>query len=423
MIKDLIKLCKKDNINVEVKEHIIKGYNINIFNGNIKKDESFTTVSYTIKAIVNGKTVKIKVSSLDNANSIINLIKKNIKALDSKDKDIFAKNQTLSKVKNTNKKTKKKEIIEELIKFEFLKKEHLSLTNLELDYSYEYNKILIENENATLADEYKIHHFSSEIVVTKNGENQTALFNMSSKKIEFNKIKNLIKEKIKEAEDKINATSCKSGKYNIVLKNNCVYSLMNRLTQLFYAEKINNNLSCLTNKCGNKIFSDKINIIEDPSNDKYVGKRLFDDEGTKTFYKEIVKNGIFKVKLYDNKNALKDNTSSTGNSFGVRNMYIKKGELTYEELLKKCNNGIVIDYISGLHSGLDNVTGEFSLQAQGYVIKEGRLTRSLKSIILSSDIFELFINVEEVGNDLEFNNIGGGAPSLLINNISISGNK
>ncbi|NLC48027.1 MAG: TldD/PmbA family protein, partial [Tenericutes bacterium] len=212
-------------------------------------------------------------------------------------------------------------------------------------------------------------------------------------------------------------------KYTIVLKNNCVFSLINRFINLFYAENINKNLSCLKDKLGKKIFSDKITIIEDPTNDSYVGKRLFDDEGTKTFYKEIVKNGVFKTQLYDNKNAIKDNKESTGNSFGVRNMILEKGNISYENIVKKCKNGLLIDDIQGLHAGLNEITGDFSLQAQGYEIKDGKQAKAVKLIILTSNVFEIFSNVVDVCDDLEINSVIGGAPSLLINNISISGSK
>ena len=139
--------------------------------------------------------------------------------------------------------------------------------------------------------------------------------------------------------------------------------------------------------------------------------------------KEIIKNGYFITKLYDNKTAIKDKTKSTGNSFGTRNMYIVPGQLNKNELIKELNDGIYITYIEGLHAGIDNTTGDISLQAEGYLIKNGEKEKALNMIILSTNIFELFKNVIEVGNDLEFFSITSGAPSLLIRDITIVGQK
>lgn len=423
MIKDLIILGKKEKIDIEVRTNIEEGYTINIFNGIEKKNESYNIKTYYIKAISKGKTVKLNVSSLNNSKEIIGLIKKNINTIDLKDKNVFAKNLDLKKIEFKKEKISISKIYNQLLKLEDLKKEYKFLSNLEIEYSYVYNKVKITNENANLEDEYANHHIFFELVITKNNNNQTGWFNITSKEFDFNKYKNKLIEKIKEAEEKINSESCKTNKYNIVLNNKCVFNLIIKLSELFYAENINKNLSCLSDKFKKKIFSDKITIVEDPENDKFLGRRLFDDEGTKTMYKEIVKNGVFNTKLYDNKNALKDNTNSTGNSFGVRNMYIEKGKYSFDELINKCNSGILIDDIQGLHSGLNKITGEFSLQAQGYIIKNGKLYKPLKLIILSSNIFEIFSNIIEIGNDLEFNSIYGGAPSLLIENISVSGSK
>ena len=60
-----------------------------------------------------------------------------------------------------------------------------------------------------------------------------------------------------------------------------------------------------------------------------------------------------------------------------------------------------------------------------YSIRESasNMLINLNLIILTSNIFELFGNVKEVGNDLKFKSLVGASPSLLIENISISGSK
>ena len=233
----------------------------------------------------------------------------------------------------------------------------------------------------------------------------------------------LVEELIKEAIDKEKSDSLETKKYNILLDSRCTSQLLNHFSSIYMAEEINKNKSILTNKFNEKVFSDIITIVEDPTNENYIGKRIFDDEGTKTCYKEIIKDGVFVTKLYDNKSALKDNVKSTGNSFGTRNMYIVPGILDKDALLNKLDNGIYINSIEGLHAGVNKTTGDISLQAEGYIIENGKKKQSLNMIILSTNIFELFNNVIEVGNDLEFISKQGSAPSLLINDITIAGNK
>ena len=75
----------------------------------------------------------------------------------------------------------------------------------------------------------------------------------------------------------------------------------------------------------------------------------------------------------------------------------------------------------GLHSGIDVKSGNISVQAEGLLVEDGKITKGLTMIILSTNIFELFTNVVSVGNDLSKNSPSISAPSLLLNNITIAG--
>ena len=91
----------------------------------------------------------------------------------------------------------------------------------------------------------------------------------------------------------------------------------------------------MENKIGEKVFHKKVTIVEDPLNEALPGKRLFDDEGTATSFKEIIKEGILKTYLYNIKEAKLEEKESTGNGYqgiDVRNMYLVKGNKTKEEL-------------------------------------------------------------------------------------------
>ena len=114
-------------------------------------------------------------------------------------------------------------------------------------------------------------------------------------------------------------------------------------------------------------------------------------------------------------------TKIAGNSFGIRNMYLVPGEISESDLLKKLNNGFYINNLMGLHSGINHVTGDISLQCEGFVIENGKMTRGLNQVILATNIFELLNNVKEIASDLEFFSSYGGAASILVENITIAG--
>jgi PmbA protein len=120
---------------------------------------------------------------------------------------------------------------------------------------------------------------------------------------------------------------------------------------------------------------------------------------------------------------------STGNSrragikspptIGISNFYIEPGTLPFSNMLSNLHQGIVVDEVMGLHT-VNPISGDFSLGCSGSWIERGEVVSPVKSIAVAGNVFELFRNVKEIGEDLRF--LGGvGSPSLLIREMRISG--
>ena len=424
MINELLSSAKKNNIELEVYKERNINSSIEVYDNKIESFETFDITSYKIKAIYNKKTINIETEKIDDVENIIKLIKEQSDIIDNNEEDSLANNSEVIECVINDKKFDYNQIQKNMLDFYKFKTKYDNISSIMTSVSIDRTDIGIYNTLGTkLEDSNSCVLCMSEIVMNFNGKNKTNYRYFYDKNYEIDKFYDMIEQLIKETIEKEMAESIETQKYNIVLDNRCVANLLSHFSNIYDAENINKNKSVLSKKFNEKVFSDKITIVEDPQNENYIGKRLFDDEGTKTFYKEIIKNGYFITKLYDNKTAIKDKTKSTGNSFGTRNMYIVPGQLNKNELIKELNDGIYITYIEGLHAGIDNTTGDISLQAEGYLIKNGEKEKALNMIILSTNIFELFKNVIEVGNDLEFFSITSGAPSLLIRDITIVGQK
>ena len=421
MIDELLKLADSKNVKIEIFIDEDETIDIETMNDKLEKYESSNTSSYRIKALYNNKIVTINTEDISNPKLIIKNIIDLSKVLDKKENTTFAHNINIkNKTKEKEDKDYKK-IINDFISLNDYKKKYPQIDNINMYYTDKYNKVSIINKDVELIDTNNINYIYGEIVWKEADINQTGWFNLVSLEYNFSKIKEKFLETIKDVESKIKAESCKTNKYNVIIKNEQVFSILNRYRDMYDAEQIRNNLSPLSKDYGKKVFSDKITIVEDSINNNLVGTRLFDIEGNATYYKELVKNGKFITKLYDNKNAIIEDKQPTGTSGGVRNMYIIPGNDSYEKLIKKMSNGIIIDSLEGLHAGANTITGELSLQATGYEVKEGKIYKPLKLIIMQTTLKELFNNVICIGNDLEMFSVTGGSPSILFSNITIVG--
>ena len=126
--------------------------------------------------------------------------------------------------------------------------------------------------------------------------------------------------------------------------------------------------------------------------------------------------------------AKKFDTETTGNAtsakgIGVTGFYLKPGELTEEELLQKLGDGLYITGLQGLHAGVNAVSGDFSLQASGFLVEGGKKTRAVKNITVADNFYKLLFKVTAIANNLSFGTGSNfGAPDVMFSDIAISGN-
>jgi len=161
--------------------------------------------------------------------------------------------------------------------------------------------------------------------------------------------------------------------------------------------------------------------------------KTFDDEGVSTKEKILIENGILKTYLHSLKTANKFGVEPTGNGqkgsykssvvVGAYNFYIQPGNISYESLLKKMNNGLVLIEFDGIHAGLNGISGDFSLSTRGYLVENGIICGAINEITLAANYFDLLLNLEEIGNDLKFSYPFGkaGSPSILFRKLDIAG--
>jgi PmbA protein len=90
-------------------------------------------------------------------------------------------------------------------------------------------------------------------------------------------------------------------------------------------------------------------------------------------------------------------------------------------LVEPIKEGIYITELAGLHSGVKAVSGEFSLQAGGFKIENGKVSTPVKMIVLSGNFFNLLNTIEGIGSDLKFGLNGIGSPSIHVASLAIGG--
>ena len=103
-------------------------------------------------------------------------------------------------------------------------------------------------------------------------------------------------------------------------------------------------------------------------------------------------------------------------------MYLAPGEISEDELLAKASEGVYINSLGGLHAGADPISGDFSLQSSGFMIRDGKKAEYVKSFTVAGNFYELLKNITAVASNLEMPGMGRfGAPSVLVEGLSVAG--
>lgn len=244
----------------------------------------------------------------------------------------------------------------------------------------------------------------------------------------------LAREAADEALGMLGARPCASGKYAVLLRRDVMAGLLETFAGMFSAEAAQHGLSLLRDREGDRIASPCVTIIDDPLRPDGSASTPFDAEGVATYTKAVVEDGVLRTLLHNLKTANKQGVTTTGNAsrpslggsvtVAPTNFYIKPGERPFEELLSEVGNGLLVTDIMGMHSGANGISGDFSLGARGYLIKDGRMDRPVKGITIAGNFLELLGNISEVGSDLWFGMPGGsccGAPSAIVPELSVAG--
>jgi len=245
----------------------------------------------------------------------------------------------------------------------------------------------------------------------------------------------LAEEVAEEAVSLLGASSIKSGDYSVLLRHDVAGDLLQTFASTLSAENVQKGLSLFEGKLDKKVAVTDLTLIDDPFMEEGFRSTPFDSEGYPTRRKEIIKDGILTTYLYNLKAAARDGVESTGNAFrsshkssvGISptNLYIEQGQTSYDQLKKMKERILLVTDITGLHAGANQVSGDFSLSAEGFLLEDGEIIKPVEQITISGNFIELLKDVIGIGDDLEMGSPGSGhigSPSLLIGSLSVGGN-
>ena len=236
-----------------------------------------------------------------------------------------------------------------------------------------------------------------------------------------------VEKTVQSALRKLGADTVESGKYPIILDKGTFRSLLETYSSVFSARSAYMKTTLLAGREGEAVAAPCVTLVDDPFYPDKFGHCPYDGEGVAVFRKSVIENGILKTLLYNRMYADLLGKETTGNAAGAKSieakgLYLMPGAYSETDLLKRMGNGIYITALNGLHAGANTQSGDFSLQAEGWLVKDGEKARPIKNFTIADNFFQILQKIDAIADQVEFGTGSDfGAPEVLVLDVSVSG--
>jgi PmbA protein len=210
-------------------------------------------------------------------------------------------------------------------------------------------------------------------------------------------------------------------------------SFMGFIGSMLSADAVQRGRSLFAGREGDEVADPALLLADDGTDPDGPASAPFDGEGTPTGRTGLIEGGRLLGFLYDSRTARKDGRTTTGNasrgsyrappSVGTTNLVIEPGHRDLAGLVAQAGDGLYVTEVAGLHSGVNPVSGTFSVGASGRLIEGGELGTPVREVTIASDLVSMLKAVRFVGSEARWVPFGGSvkAPPLLVSEMAVSG--
>ena len=226
---------------------------------------------------------------------------------------------------------------------------------------------------------------------------------------------------------RLGARKIKTAHVPVVLDPLVANSILEHIFEGVNGDSVYRGASFLAGKLGQKIAGDNVTVIDDGTMPGGFGTSPFDGEGVPTRRTIVIENGVLKSYLLNTYTAKKLRLQTTANAsrglagtpgIGPGNYFLQPGTKPPKELIAGIPQGLYVTEFLG--HGVNLVTGDYSRGASGLWISGGELTYPVEEITVAGNLKEMFFNISDIANDLEFRG-AVACPTIRVDGLTVGG--
>ncbi len=241
------------------------------------------------------------------------------------------------------------------------------------------------------------------------------------------------REAAERATAMIGAGKPESRSCPVVLDPTVAASFVALIGRALGADTVQRGRSPFAGLLGSEVAAEALVIHDDGLDPAGSASSPFDGEGVPRRLNALIEGGELRTYLYDTYTARRDGAASTGSAgrsgyrsqpaVSASNLLVAPGALGFEELLREAGEGVLVTDVAGLHSGVNPVTGAFSVGASGRAIRAGEKAEPLREFTIAGDLVSMLKAVRAAGSRPRWVPFGGSVstPPLLIGEMTVAG--
>jgi PmbA protein len=231
----------------------------------------------------------------------------------------------------------------------------------------------------------------------------------------------------------VGARQPESRRCPVVLDAFVAASFIGFIGSMLSADAVQRGRSLFADREGDEIAGPALALADDGTDPGGPSSAPFDGEGSPTRRTPLIGDRRLHTFLFDVRTARKAGRATTGNagrgsyrsapSVGTTNLVVEAGALDLEELFREAGEGLFVTDVAGLHSGVNPVSGTFSVGASGRLIEGGEAGAPVRELTIASDLVSMLQAVRQVGAQARWVPFGGSvkAPPILVAEMAVSG--
>lgn len=239
----------------------------------------------------------------------------------------------------------------------------------------------------------------------------------------------------REASDRatrlLGATQPASRRVTVVFDPYVTAMFLGVISSTLNGEAVAKGRSLFKDRMGDQVANPIVTLIDDPTNSLAYTATDLDGEGLAARRNSLIDGGVLKAFVHNSYSARRAATRSTGNAVrggfkgtpgvGCLALQLQPGNRDQAAMIADIDDGVLVQSVQGLHSGVNPISGDFSVGASGLMITNGTVGAPIREFTIASTLQRMLLDVSEIGNDVDWLPMSAAGVSLAIRDVTLSG--